>query len=348
MKTVNVCFITDIGYAVPTAVAVQSLIENRGKSTKYNIYIVAVNLDNDKIATFTNLANRDCRIRVITTRNMYDNIDTNHLYVSKAALLKFDLPNMFPELNKILYLDSDILVLGDLLELYNTDLSDKYAAVVPDMAGMLYGNHHTKFGFDKYFNSGVMLLNLKKMRNDKISEKLIDYKLHKDVGDFMDQDCLNYVFQQNVIYISPMYNWMAGNISGFTNDEIQKFYDITETDLDNIRQNPVVLHLTNKHKPWNSNNAVGYYLWWQYHKNMLHKKHSPISRLARFFFRHKVYPNGRHKILLCGIKVFSYKPRFLPDATVKGNFWFATETLPNGRKHIYVCGIKIASYKENR
>lgn len=67
-----------------------------------------------------------------------------------------------------------------------------------------------------------------------------------------------------------------------------------------------------------------------------------------FLFRHVIYPNGRHKFYVFGIRVLSYKPRFAPGAKVKGNFLYTKEKCPNGRRHVYICGIKVFSYSKKK
>ncbi len=343
MKTVNVCFITDNNYTVPTAVAIQSLIEHRAKSTEYNIYIVAVNLDKDKIKTFTKLACCKCRIQVVTTANIYDNINTTHLYVSKAALLKFNLPNIFPKLNKVLYIDGDILVLDDLSDLFDTNINNKYAAAVADILDVMDG-HNTKLGLSNYFNSGVMLLNLKKMRDEKIPDKLIDYKINKDEGHFMDQDALNSVFDECIEYLPLKYNMLLA-YKKVEHDKLASFYNLSIQELNQTINKPVILHMAGyKSKPWDSDNVPGYELWYSYFDNMNDKIYNKFERFKKFFFQHKVYTNGRHQFLICGIKILSYKPRFAPGAEIKGNFVYTKEKCRNGRVHIYIFGIKIISY----
>jgi lipopolysaccharide biosynthesis glycosyltransferase len=108
----------------------------------------------------------------------------------------------------------------------------------------------------------MMLLNLKKIREDEISEKLVDYKIHQDLGHFMDQDCLNAVFQENVIYVSPIYNWMAPNQLKYSSREIQDFFGI---DFEPTTENAVVVHLTNRKKVWNYVSVWGHDLWMKYY-----------------------------------------------------------------------------------
>ena len=341
MKNINVCFICDKKYSMPTSVAIQSLVMNSNKKTKYNVYVVGVDLDEQISNIFQKLKSGNVNIFVMNMNNKYESISADHGYVSKAGLLKFDLPNIFSNLDKMLYLDCDMLILKDLKELYSIDLKNKYAAVVKDMAGTLEEGHAKRLKHKDYFNSGMMLLNLKKMREDNLSEKLLDYKLHKDIKHFMDQDSLNYVFKENVLYVSPIYNNMAPNQLNYSDKEISDFYDIKfNLTLDNT----VILHLTNYRKVWDYEDVWGRTLWMKYYNEYLAK----IDEITKWFFKHKVYPNGRHKFYVFGIRVLSYKPRFAPDAKVKGNFLYTKEKCPNGRRHIYICGIKVFSYSKKK
>lgn len=340
VNIVNICFITDTNYAVPTGVAIESLIENCKKDTMYNIYIIAVNVGEKIINKFKKLKEHNVNVYVINTENIYSDIQTTHQHVSKAAMLKFNLPNMFPDLDKILYLDGDMLILGDLYDLYSTNLNGKYAAVVTDMKAMVNEKHHLKLGIDKYFNSGMMLLNLKKMRENNSTDKLLYAKKHDKYKHFMDQDALNKVFNENVIYVSLKYNCMLQNLD-YPDNEISDFYQ--EKDIEKILKKPVILHLTNKKKPWNSEGAPGSALWDKYN-NCYQIKTSIVRYILSFVFKH-TFINGRHKFYIFGIKFLSYKLHFAPDSIIKRNFLFAKEYCSNGRIHVYFCGIKILSYK---
>ena len=227
---VNICFITDKNYAVPTGVAIESLVKNCNKDTQYNLYVIAVDTDKKVADKLKKLKTNNVNIDVINTENIYDYIQTTHQHVSKAAMIKFNIPNMFPDLDKILYLDGDMLFFDDLYDLYNTNIENKYAAVVADMKAMLCGAHHTKLGLKKYFNSGMMLLNLKKMRQDNITDKLLYAKQHDEYKHFMDQDALNKVFDENLVYVSLKYNCMLQNLD-YPANEIAKFYKLKDEDV---------------------------------------------------------------------------------------------------------------------
>ncbi len=264
---INIVFISDKNYIFPTKVAIKSLIANKDKDTKYNINVIGIEISEDDVFLLKNLKTENVKINIIQKDNDYSNIGYEHQYVSKAALFKFQISNIFSNLDKILYLDGDMIIEKDLNELYNIDLGNNYAAVVKDFAGQNIEKHNKKINHKDYFNSGMMLLNLKKMREDNMSNKLLEIKKNETFGHFMDQDTLNVGFEEKVIYLSPTYNLMLANLKYDVND-IVNFYNITEEKFKNIKLNPTIIHLTNKLKPWNDINAVKSDEFWKYADNI--------------------------------------------------------------------------------
>ncbi|MBQ4472129.1 MAG: glycosyltransferase family 8 protein [Alphaproteobacteria bacterium] len=263
MNEVSIALITDDNYVVPTIVTIASLLKSKKFRSQYDIYVLGHHLTPQNKSLLEKQG-----ATVIECEPKLPKCSAANAHVSVAALLKFDLTNIFKKLDKILYLDTDMVILRDLSAFFNMDLGSHYAAVVKDMAGIKLEDCAGQIGHKNYFNSGMMLLNLKKMRADKISEKLLDYKLHKDRGHFMDQDCLNAVFRENVIYVSPVYNWMAPNQMRFDKKEIRKFYHLSK---DLSLKNAVVVHLTNKQKAWDYADVWGHKLWKKYYKKSVLK-----------------------------------------------------------------------------
>lgn len=112
-------------------------------------------------------------------------------------------------------MDGDILVKGDLTSLYSVDLKDSLVAAVADMKPIVYyrPTQNEKLGIDSdyYFNTGVMLLNLQKMREEKTTDALLEYRSN-GINYFMDQDAFNYILQRRVHYISFYNNAQYSNI----------------------------------------------------------------------------------------------------------------------------------------
>lgn len=257
---------TDNNYVIPAIVTITSILKNKKSDSQYEIRVLGNNLSKENIELF-----RKAGIDVIPHKNSFEQFEGKHEFVSSTDLFKFDLPQVLSDWDKVLYVDTDIIVQDDLSELFNTDLGNNYVAAVKDMAGMVDGRHHTKNGLKNYFNAGLMLLNLKKMREDNVSEKLIDYKLHKDIGHFMSQDALNCVFEEKVVWLHPKYNYMAPNMKKYTSKQICEFYKISTNDYDHLLKNAVIVHLTNKKKPWKYIDTYGHKLWMKYFKKSVAK-----------------------------------------------------------------------------
>ena len=260
---INVAFITDKNYSLATATACNSIINSKNKDTVLRIYVISTDLPEVVRTCFTKISQADAEIIVVSTVNRLEHLAIDHPHVSSAALVKFDLPNIFPQLDRILYLDGDIVCLADLYDLYHLSLGDHYAAVVKDMAAMVDEGHHSKMGHASYFNSGVMLLNLSKMRDDNIPEKLIEFKSQRTYQHFMDQDEFNVVFGENVIYMPPSHNLMERNFNHSISETAQ-FYETEYGKFKNMLYSPVLKHLTNYPKVWCRPKDRDFELWIKY------------------------------------------------------------------------------------
>jgi glycosyltransferase involved in cell wall biosynthesis/lipopolysaccharide biosynthesis glycosyltransferase len=246
---VEVVFITDANYSIATATACFSIVANKNPGTSVRIHIIAVGLTEEVKDSLTSITQDKAEVVVVSALNELEQLAQAHQHVSPAGLVKFKLPHILPQLERVLYLDSDMICLSDLQEIYRIQLGDHYAAVVKDMAAMVDEGHHKKMGHASYFNSGMMLLNLSKMRADSVTEKLIQLKASKTYEHFMDQDELNAVFRENVIYAPPSYNMMKRNFRHH-HAEIANFYELELDEFQQMLNSPVILHLTNSPKVW--------------------------------------------------------------------------------------------------
>lgn len=260
MKRICIELHTDNNYVIPTIVTITSMLKNKNKDSVYEIRVLGNNLTDYNTSLIEKLG-----INVIPHTTSLAKFEGKHLFVSSTDLFKFDLPEVLSDWDKVLYVDTDMIIQGDLSEIFNVELGDNYIAAVKDMAGMVLENHHKRLDISNYFNAGMMLMNLKKMREDNIREKLIDYKLNKDIGYFMSQDALNSVFEEKVVWLHPKNNYMPSNISKCSNKEICEFYDISAEDCKDL-DNATIIHLTNQKKPWKYKNTYGEKLWQKYFK----------------------------------------------------------------------------------
>lgn len=305
---INVVMITDNNYVLPTMVAIRSMLKNRKITTCFNVFVLGVNLSKDNLLNLEDMNKfSGINIKILDASqqiNQYEKIDQNR-HVTPAAMLKFFLPKIFENYNKILYLDSDIIVQKDLTNLYNIDIKSQYAAVCKDTLCAVNREYMDSIGIKNqfYFNSGVMLLNLKKMREDCITEKMLQFRLNVKQH-FMDQDTFNAVIGYNVKYFSYKYNFLNYYMTVMNKNQLSAFFDANlNKSFKKICKGLNILHIGGQEKPWNK--YMGYIscVWSKYY-NLLCNSRSGLK-----FFYKTTFTNGRVHVYFKGIKIASYKKK---------------------------------------
>lgn len=255
-SVVHIVFVTDDNYALPTGVAITSLKINRATNISYEIHILCVDVS---VINIEKLKDMECinfkiSIKLMSGYSGFEGIKKKTKHVSLAAMYKFMLPELFPELNKILYLDGDIIIENNLENLYAINLEGNYIAAVADIIATITYNPNMleklKLNHEHYFNSGVMLLNLKIMREEGISAKLIDYR-RNGINYFMDQDAFNAILGSKMIALNPINNDLNSMHRRCDVIDIAKFYQVLEEDIwDYHMRDTRIIHLTSDQKPW--------------------------------------------------------------------------------------------------
>ena len=256
-----VVYITDENYVMPTCISIISL-QKRGGCNKYRIYILIDGLSKKSVEILQNLENSNTEILLITVNAdryslLASKCISKEIHVSPVAIYKFNIPNILPE-DKVLYLDSDIIINQSIEDLFETDVSESYIAAVDDM-GDNVRNGESELAYriglksGHYFNSGVMLLNLKMMRKDEIPKALFEYR-EKGANYFMDQDALNYVLSKRRISLDCKYNFMSSALRLYDLEDINNLFCREKfKSIDDCINSQTILHLTDKAKPWKYN-----------------------------------------------------------------------------------------------
>ena len=275
-EPVNIVLITDSRYVSPTATSISSAIKNKCPESVYNFYIITENIteqDERMLMRLKDLSPQKVDIKLIAQKEPdlpYENMQRFLQY--KVGMHKIYLPETLKDIDKVIYMDGDTIVLKDLHSLYNTDVADVYAAVAKDGIYYRFPKEMQEMGLDKrgfYFNSGVMLYNLALQREDKITEKLVEYiKTHEDF--FGDQDVLNMVFGNKLKLMSYRYNCIS---TFFEADDLNflslYFGESLPKDTFYIYENATVLHYAGD-KPWQENYKPLYLkeLWFRYYNEI--------------------------------------------------------------------------------
>lgn len=272
MNEVVIAYITDNNYVMPTIVSITSAIMNKNENSIYKIYIIGVSINEENkniLNKFINENNNDkIKINILHFTQHYD-FDDTHQYVTSAAIFKFDIANILSDYDKVLYLDCDTIILKDLTELFNIDINEYYAAAVKEYYVMEILKHSEKIGVKDYFNSGVMLLNTKILRENKIKELLLDYKLNK-YNYFMDQDSFNYCFRDKWKPIAPKYNYIIYLIGRYDYKNLSDFFNC------DINEELAILHYAGLKPFQDIEYNQFFYDFWSYYQHTNYYKENPV------------------------------------------------------------------------
>jgi lipopolysaccharide biosynthesis glycosyltransferase len=190
--------------------------------------------------------------------------------------------DMLPEnVNKVLYLDADMIVKKSLKDLYNINIDKLSAIACKDIYGYIYGvgnKSEERLGLKnkgRYFNAGMMLFNIKYCREHNICQKTIDFiKEYSDIIIWQDQDALNVILEESVglvqwemfnctpcMYVCKKSDIEQGIVQPIKADEttqvnehISDYVDMTMAIYDNAS----IIHYIGETKPWDSKRPDSY------------------------------------------------------------------------------------------
>ncbi|MBD2614809.1 MAG: glycosyltransferase family 8 protein [Nostoc sp. ZfuVER08] len=251
----------DNNYAIALAVTIKSAIVNLKNKRRVVLYVLNGDItqaNKDKI--LKSLDPEQVEIFWLKPdETLLSNMKLDENYNTLAIYYRLFIPQLIPQhFHKAIYLDSDIVVLGDLEELWNIDVQDTYVFAAQDIwkryirnAKGLRNYEETGISPDhKYFNAGVLIINLEKWRTDNIGAKAIEYlEQNKEYIRLHDQDGLNAVLAGQWKELDPTWNQMQAihEYSSWTESPY------TEEVYNRALHNPNIVHFATFPKPWQEN-----------------------------------------------------------------------------------------------
>ncbi len=250
MPEIHVAYSTNDTYAEYLGVSVTSLLWHN-RSARVHVYVLNETLSAENKAylskVVTYFPNADLTFLPVSVPDEFGVLLDYLTYLSKDTFSRIFLPELLPHLDKILYLDVDVVVNGSLLPLYQTDISDKALGAVVDL------NENTmlfllkKYNLKQYVCAGELLMNLKYMRENRVSKRLYDFlydNLNNPTIRWADQDAINIVLEHEIKRLPGIWFADARQRRGF---------------------DTVVLHYA-ACKPWKVDHMQGFY--WDAYANM--------------------------------------------------------------------------------
>lgn len=262
--SVNIVFSSSEYFAPYCATAIQSIINHASDNRNYDILILEREIADVTKTRLCSMANgRDnISIRVINVARFFSKY---HLTVgehfSVETYFRLMIPDLLPQYDKVLYLDGDLVAMNDVAELYDTDIENYALAGVLDVVGMGTVNGWQPEMLEYYkervrlknpmmqFNAGVLLMNLKEIRQQYTSKELAHFAEHTNFK-FADQDVLNCLFQDQIKWLDFAWNApndqkdnLRGYVATFAPDKI---YRAAQEAL----KHPKIIHFLGTVKPW--------------------------------------------------------------------------------------------------
>ncbi len=254
MKTVNLFFSCDDTYLPFLAVTLTSIRENRDKSRRYVVRILNTGLTPETRQRLQTLAEENFLLEPVdislTVERFARQLHTRDYY-SKSTYYRLFIPELFPELDKALYLDCDIVVTGDISRLFDRELGSDLVGAVPDSMVIAikplsqYARKRLQVRPENYFNAGVLLMNLEQMRKIRFTDTFLRLLQTVTFRVAQDQDYLNVLCKGRVTYLGFEWNTMPGSI---------------RTDA------PRLIHYNLDCKPWQRDDVAYSDVFWHYAK----------------------------------------------------------------------------------
>lgn len=240
MSLIHICQVCDINNLKYILVVWKSITINN-PDCNFNLHLIHNIVDKNSVDNFKEEFNS---IYPDVTLIFYY-IDINIPYINRrlkhvtiATMLRLYIPLTLNNIDKVLYLDIDVLVIGNLECIWNLDCGETGLCLKSSIyPSWLQVNNH------RCGNAGVMLMNLNTLRQNNFTEKVLDFNLENSED---DQALINK-------YAQGKYNNLEGNMNIFMNQDHDKYKD------------PIIYHFVGDKKPWNSlRNNILFQLWHSY------------------------------------------------------------------------------------
>lgn len=225
MNVINIFFASDNNYAQPMGVAIYSMLDNfHSDQYKPKITILDGGISEKNKSKLLTIGN-NFQTQINFTK-ISNEIFKNCKYIGRYTLVAYYrliIPNIIEkEVKKAIYLDCDILVIDNIVKLYEKNIEN-----------YIIGAVQSRNKKEKYFSSGVLLMNLEKMREEKITEKALNFAENVNQKlEYPDQDILNKVCKNQWLELENVWN-----------------FEIERSEL-KVTPSPAILHYITDFKPW--------------------------------------------------------------------------------------------------
>lgn len=257
---VPIVFATDDRFAPYCGVSIASLIQNRDPNRKYELYIFYDDLSDSNRELLSGMATDNVTIECVC---ITDHVDRKLLYTHKrlsvATYYRFFVADVLPQYDKLLYLDSDIAILGDIGELFDIPIGNNLLGGIVIYRGYEheralkedYLKKMMDVSPDHYINAGILSINLKGFREQGVKEKCLAFMAENRELQWLDQDALNAVCKGQIEYLPDIWN-------------LSQFYYETDYKAGKDVSGARIIHYLDRAKPWLVSYRISHLFFYQY------------------------------------------------------------------------------------
>ena len=275
---VPVVFAADNNYVPQLTTTIYSAIKNANPNRFYDVVVLQRDIAGDKQERmwrfFEQFPNMSLRFLNVERELSGYELSTNNAHISVETYYRFLIQQLMPDYDKVLYLDSDIIITGDIAKLYDTDLQGNLLGAIRDIDFL--GNLNVKRGkrmayaknvlkmknpYD-YFQAGVLVLNTKAMREHCTIKQWLTYASNPNYI-YNDQDVLNAHCEGKVLYLPWEWNVVhdcGGRVGNLFTQAPNDIYDAYMRS----RSNPQIIHYAGYQKPWVDPDCDYASIYWRY------------------------------------------------------------------------------------
>ncbi len=257
-KILPIFFAVDNDYIPFLSVTLKSLYDHASKDNIYVIKILYTDINEENKEKIKKYEKENISIEFVDLNYYIDKIKGKLYtrdYYKKSTYFRLFIPDLYPQYNKALYLDSDTLILDDIANLYNIDIGNNLLGAIPDKAVQTvpeFQEYVEKVvgvsSYKKYFNAGILVMNLDELRKFEFQEKFLYLLDTIKYSVAQDQDYLNRLCKGRVKIINEAWNVMP--------------IDHLKVNLENIK----LIHYNLNYKPWHFDNILYKDFFWDYAK----------------------------------------------------------------------------------
>ncbi len=271
MDPIRILCATDDAYVPYYGIMLTSLFETN-KDERFSVYVLTSGLKDNSIALLQELSHsfsNELFVYVIDETQLADCPIRPGDHVSLATYYRLIAANILPKnIEKILWLDGDLIINGPIRELWETALGDLAIAAVTDES-YCQQEIYQRLQLDAaipYTSAGVILINLAYWREHNATSRFMDcIRLHRERLLFHDQDTLNIVLQKEKMILPLTWNFQSGFITSWTYPSYPQSF---QNDIFNTTQSPRIIHYSGPSKPWFRNSLHPYRAYFEKYKTL--------------------------------------------------------------------------------